>query len=73
MVEDRGTVEQLHPELDLDPQERTWRVVRFTDLRFGYPELGRSGSTAPLGAEAWVDSSLQVQRVFLGSAEQKLP
>lgn len=73
MVEDRGTVEQLHPELDLDPQERTWRVVRFTDLRFGYPVLGRSGSTAPLGAEAWVDSSLHVQRVFLGTSEQKLP
>lgn len=73
MVEDRGTVEQLHPELDLDPQERTWRVVRFTDLRFGYPVLGRSGSTAPLGAEAWVDGSLHVQRVFLGASEQKLP
>ena len=73
MVEDRGTVEQLHPEMDLDPQERTWRVVRFTDLRFGYPVLGISGSRATLGAEAWVDATQQVQRVFLGQSEQKLP
>ncbi|HEY9136708.1 MAG TPA: metal-dependent hydrolase [Terriglobus sp.] len=73
MVEDRGTVEQLHPELDLDPQERTWRVIRFTDLRFSYPILGRSDSTALLSAEAWVDNTLHVQRVFFGSAEQKLP
>ncbi|MEK6398515.1 MAG: metal-dependent hydrolase [Terriglobus sp.] len=73
MVEDRGTVEQLHPELDLAPQERTWRVVRFTDLRFGYPVLGRGSNTAPLSAEAWVDGSLHVQRVFLGTSEQKLP
>lgn len=73
MVEDRGTAEQVHPEMDLDPQERTWHVVRFTDLRFGYPVLGMSGSTAPLGAEAWVDGTQHVQRLFLGKTEQKLP
>jgi inner membrane protein len=73
MVEDRGTVEQLHPDMDLEPQERTWRVVRFTDLRFGYPVLGMSGNRVPLGAEAWVDATQHVQRVFLGQSEQKLP
>lgn len=73
MVEDLGTVEQLHPEMDLEPQERTWRVVQFTDLRFGYPVLGISGSRSVLGAEAWVDATQHVQRVFLGQSEQKLP
>jgi len=73
IVEDRGTVEQLHPEMDLEPQERTWRVVRFTDQRFGYPVLGMSGNRVPLGAEAWVDATQHVQRVFLGQSEQKLP
>ena len=73
VVTDAGTVEQLHPELDLDPAERTLRVVRFSDLRFGYPVLGVAGSANPLGAEAWVDANGMVHREFLGSAEQKLP
>lgn len=70
VVEEMGSAEQVHPEMDLAPEDARLRVVRFRDLRFGYPVLGRSGATA-LRAEAWVDGNLQVRREFFGREEQK--
>lgn len=73
LVVDAGTAAQVHPELDLQPAERSLRVVQFNDLRFGYNVLGQSETARPpLGAEAWVDASGRVLRVFVGAAEQRL-
>lgn len=73
VVTDLGTAQQIHPDMDRDPGELRLRVVRFVDLRFGYPVLGVTGNANPLGAEAWVDAQGTVQRVFIARSEQKLP
>lgn len=73
VVTDAGSAEQVHPDFALDPDERHLRVVRFVDLRFGYPVYGvASGGGNFLGAEAWVDAQGAVHRVFVGPAEQAL-
>ena len=74
-VVDAGTAAQVHPEMSLPADAATLHVVRFFDLRFKYDALflhGASGPT-PLGAEAWIDDQMQVRRVYVGSALQKLP
>ncbi len=72
LVEDAGSVGEMHPELDLPTAQQAWRVVRFRDLRFAYDVLGLGGSAdPPLGAEVWVDGNRQIQASFVGKAEQR--
>lgn len=73
LVVDAGTATELHPEMDLSPAEGALRVVQFSDLRFRYDTLGMRGSAhPPLSAEAWVDTSNRVVRIFIGDIEQRL-
>ena len=68
---DLGTAAEIHPEIDLQPAEQKFRVVEFRDLRFGYDIWNLHGrASKTLSAEAWVDDGHQVQRMYLGRAEQ---
>ncbi len=73
LVQEAGSAAELHPELDLPPEETRLHVVRFSDLRFRYNTIGlRGAARPPLSAEAWLDDQKRVRRIFFGDAEQHL-
>jgi inner membrane protein len=74
LVVDAGAAGDVHPEMDLSPHDRALHVVQFGDLRFRYDAIGLRDNAGrpPLGAEAWVDDGGHVERIFIGSTEQKL-
>ncbi len=71
VVEEIGSAAEIHPGLDLTPEEATLRVVRFRDLRFGYDVLGLRGSSGALMGEAWVKDGHTVVRQSFGGAVQR--
>jgi inner membrane protein len=58
--------------IDEDPRLPAWHAVTFRDLRFQYDSgwLMRSGSTPPLSATAYVDSTGTVVRMQMGDHVQ---
>ena len=73
LVTDVGSAAEVHPAMELTAAFGKLRVVRFDDLRFRYDAIGLSdASHSPLGAEAWVDGSGTVRRMFVGGSEQHL-
>lgn len=71
VVEDIGTAAEVHPGMDLTPDEAKLHVVRFRDLRFGYDVWGLSGTAAALTGEAWVKDGHTVVRQSFGGAVQR--
>lgn len=66
-----GTAGQIHPGMDLSPQEQQFHVVEFRDLRFGYDVLNLHGNASKtLAAEAWVNDQREVERMYFGKSEQ---
>ena len=59
--------------IDEDPRLPAWRAVVFRDLRFQYDSgwLMRGGSSPPLSATAYVDSTGDVVRMQLGDHVQR--
>ncbi len=73
VVQDAGTAAEVHPELELTPEQGRLHDVRFSDLRFRYDAIGLRGSGRnPLGAEVWLDEQRRVKHIFFGAAEQRL-
>jgi inner membrane protein len=74
-VMDAGAAAQVQPEMTLSAADGAAHVVKFTDLRYRYDTvfLKGTGPNPPLGAEAWVDDSMHVRRIYMGEARQELP
>ena len=71
VTQEIGTVGEIHPDMDLQTQERDFRDVEFRDLRFGYDIWNLHGQTSKaLTAEAWVNDGHQVARMYFGDKEQ---
>ncbi len=71
VTEEIGTAGDIHPELDLQPQERQFHVVQFRDPRFLYDIWAYHGRSANvLSGEVWVDENHQIQCMYFGTQEQ---
>ncbi len=71
LVEQVGTAGEVHPELDLTPQEQQLTVVRFRDLRFLYDVWGFHGrGNNALSGEAWVNDDRRIVRSSFGGSAQ---
>ncbi len=70
VVEEIGSAAEIHPGMDLSPDEAQLRVVRFRDLRFGYDVWGFHGTSSALMGEAWVKDGHTVVRQSFGGDVQ---